>query len=125
MGRRNLAVILSALLLLASVVSLATRGLNFGVDFTGGLLLEVGYAEAADLGAIRSELESAGFGNVQAQNFGSSRDVLIRVLPREEDDSAKLGQQILDVLEARDASVELRRVEFVGPQVGRELTVNY
>jgi preprotein translocase subunit SecF len=122
MGKRNLALTLSAAIIIASLASLAIRGLNFGVDFTGGLLLEVGYAESVDLASIRQQLGDAGFSDAQAQNFGSSREVLIRMLPREDSDSAKLGQQILSVLQQDDAAVELRRVEFVGPQVGEELT---
>lgn len=122
MGRRNAAVILSVAFLLISAGSLATRGLNLGVDFTGGLLLEVGYTEAVDLSAVRTDLEGAGFGDAQVQNFGSARDVLIRTLPREGIDSGQLGEQILGVLRVAAPDVELRRVEFVGPQVGEELT---
>lgn len=122
MGKRKIALIVSLLVLIVSVGSLATRGLNFGVDFTGGLLLEVGYSESVDLATIRQQLGDAGFADAQAQNFGSSSEVLIRMLPRDDVDSAKLGQQILSVLQQDNAGVELRRVEFVGPQVGEELT---
>jgi preprotein translocase subunit SecF len=122
MGRRRIAVATSIIFIVVAVGSLVERGLNFGVDFTGGLLLEVGYEQPADLAAIRRQLAEEGFPDAQAQNFGSASDVLIRTLPREDTDSAKLGQQILEVLQAQDASVELRRVEFVGPQVGEELT---
>lgn len=122
MGKRRAAVVLSIVILVASVASLASRGLNLGVDFTGGLLLEVGYSEAVDLSAVRGELDAAGFGDAQVQNFGSARDVLIRVLPREDTASAQTGEQILAVLQAGSETVELRRVEFVGPQVGEELT---
>lgn len=122
MGRRRVALILSAVLLASSVLSLATRGLNFGIDFTGGLLLEVGYQQPAELTTIRSQLAEAGYGDAQAQNFGSARDVLIRVLPREGIDAAQLGDNILGALQADGTPVELRRVEFVGPQVGEELT---
>lgn len=122
MGKRKIALIVSLLVLITSVASLATRGLNFGVDFTGGLLLEVGYSESVDLATIRQQLGDAGFADAQAQNFGSSSEVLIRMLPRDDVDSAKLGQQILSVLQQDNAGVELRRVEFVGPQVGEELT---
>lgn len=122
MGKRNIALVLSAVLIIASLGSLVTRGLNFGVDFTGGILLEVGYAESVDLGSIRQQLGDAGFPDAQAQNFGSSSEVLIRMLPREGADSAKLSQEILSVLQQDRADVELRRVEFVGPQVGEELT---
>lgn len=125
MGRRQLAVGVSVLLMLAAVVSLATRGLNFGIDFTGGVLLEAGYEAPADLGDIRQRLSSAGFPEAQVQNFGAPTDVLIRLLPPEDADRdmlASLGASILDVLRQAGVAVELRRVEFVGPQVGRELT---
>jgi len=122
MGRRRIAVLMSVLLIAASIVSLATRGLNFGIDFTGGLLMEVGYEGAADLPAIRVQLASAGFDDAQVQNFGSANDVLIRMLPRPELDIAQVGEQIIDVLRVGDPTVDLRRVEFVGPQVGEELT---
>ena len=113
---------LSLLLLAASIVSLATRGLNFGVDFTGGLLIEVGYEGAADLPDIRNQLADAGFADAQVQNFGSASDILIRILPRAEVNTAALGEQILGVLKGGEQPVELRRIEFVGPQVGEELT---
>jgi len=124
MGKRNLAMALSVLVILGCIVSLAVRGLNFGVDFTGGLLLEVSYKQTADLGAIREQLEAEGFGDAQVQHFGSASDVLIRMLPRPDVETAQLGQQILKVLQTGDVDVdvELRRVEFVGPQVGEELT---
>jgi preprotein translocase subunit SecF len=122
MGRRKIAVICSILIVLASISSLAIRGLNLGVDFTGGMLIEVGYTQAADLSAIRGKLAAEGFADAQVQNFGSTTDVLIRILPRPEIETAQLSEQILDVLQLSDAEVELRRVEFVGPQVGDELT---
>jgi len=122
MGRRKLAVVLSVVLIFVSIGSLMTRGLNLGVDFTGGLLVEVGYTEAADLDAIRGQLSAAGYEGAQVQNFGSANDVLIRMLPTDDLDTAKLGEQILGVLQADDASVNLRRIDFVGPQVGEELT---
>ena len=122
MGKRRAAVIMSVLLIALSVVSLATRSLNFGVDFTGGLLLEVGYAGTADLQDIRDELAGADFGDAQVQNFGTVSDVLIRMLPRPDVNTAVLGEQILKVLQTNDSSVVLRRIEFVGPQVGEELT---
>jgi preprotein translocase subunit SecF len=122
MGRRNIAMALSALVIIASIASLAFKGLNFGVDFTGGLLLELGYEQPADLGAIRGQLEEAGFEGAQAQHFGNTSDVLIRMLPQPGVETAKLGQQILAVLQADDVVVQLRRVEYVGPQVGEELT---
>ena len=116
-----MAAVLSALLIIASVGSLAVRGLNFGIDFTGGVLLEVGYVGEADLSDIRQRLASGGFGDAQVQNFGTAKDVLIRTLPRDGVDSGEVGEKILAVLKAGDQVVELRRAEFVGPQVGEEL----
>ena len=113
---------LSILAIVISIVALSTRGLNFGIDFTGGVLLEVGYSEAADLAQIRQSLALEGFGEAQVQNFGTARDVMIRLLPREGMDSSQLGEEILQVLRASGVDVSLRRVEFVGPQVGEELT---
>ena len=122
MGKRRLAIILSSVLILASIASLVVRGLNFGIDFTGGTLIEVGYPEAADLGGLREVLGDEGYGDVQMQHFGTSRDVLIRVAPRADRASAQISEEILAALKRADAGVEMRRVEFVGPQVGEELT---
>ena len=121
-GRRRIATILSVALVLVSLGSLATRQLNLGIDFTGGVLLEVGYPADADLGAIRSDLEAAGYGDAQVQNFGAARDVLIRIPPSESVDARGMGEELLAVLRAGGERVDLRRVEFVGPQVGQELT---
>ncbi len=122
MRRRRVTAFLSILAVLISIVSLSTRGLNFGIDFTGGVLLEVGYPETADLAQIRQSLALEGFGEAQVQNFGTARDVMIRLLPREGMDSGQLGEEILQVLRASGGDVSLRRAEFVGPQVGEELT---
>ncbi|MEQ1800631.1 MAG: protein translocase subunit SecF [Gammaproteobacteria bacterium] len=124
LGRRRLLGIISAALIGLSLILLipSVRGLNFGIDFTGGVLLEVGYAGPADLADIRSRLGAGGFGDAQVQNFGTSRDVMIRVLPREGENNQQEADKILAVLRAGDPSVELRRTEFVGPQVGDELS---
>ena len=122
MGRRRIALIISAVLLALAVGSLVTRGLNFGIDFTGGTLIEVGYQAPAELGEIRAILEESGYEQAQAQHFGTSRDVLIRIPPSDEKASVKLSDDILAALRTRNADVEMRRVEFVGPQVGEELT---
>jgi preprotein translocase subunit SecF len=122
MGKRRVAIALSVVLLALSIGSLVTRGLNFGLDFTGGVLLELSYGEAVELADVRERLASGGFGDALVQNFGTARDVLIRVLPREGADSAQVGEQIVSLLRAGNERVELRRVEFVGPQVGEELT---
>lgn len=121
-GGRRIATILSVVLVLVSLGSLATRQLNFGIDFTGGVLLEAGYPADADLGEIRSDLEAAGYADAQVQNFGAARDVLIRIPPRLDIDAEGVGEELLGVLRAGGEQVELRRVEFVGPQVGQELT---
>lgn len=121
-GQRRIATIVSVVLVLVSLGSLATRQLNLGIDFTGGVLLEAGYQADADLGAIRSDLEAAGYADAQVQNFGAARDVLIRIPPREDIEAESVGEELLGVLRAGGEQVELRRVEFVGPQVGQELT---
>jgi len=121
MGKRKLAILLSLVLILTSLGSLVVRGLNFGIDFTGGTLIEAGYPDAADLGSLRAVLQEAGYGDAQVQHFGSSRDVLIRVAPRADRASAQISEEILTALKNADAAVEMRRVEFVGPQVGDEL----
>ncbi len=123
MGRRRLAVTLSAVLIAVSLASLVLRGLNFGIDFTGGTLVEVGYEEAPELEAVRRVLAENGFGEAQVQQFGTPRDLLIRLAPREGVKSAELSDRVFAALSrAADGRVELRRVEFVGPQVGDELT---
>ena len=121
MGKRKAALVFSALLIIASIFSLATKGLNFGLDFTGGTLIEVGYQQSADLNKIRNRLSTAGFGDAVVQNFGSSKDVLVRLAPRENTSSQSLGDKILTALKEDDADVTMRRQEFVGPQVGDEL----
>ena len=121
MGRRRAFIALSVTLMLLSLVSLATRGLNFGIDFTGGALIEVGYPDTADLPAVREALAAAGFDDAQVQNFGTARDALIRLRPDESLDGATLGETVMTVLSAADPDVSLRRVEFVGPQVGEDL----
>lgn len=120
MKLRNAAMILSAILLLVSIASLATRGLNLGLDFTGGTLLEVSYQQPADIQSIRVKLENSGFTDSTVQNFGSETEVLIRMAEAYRD---TLGQEVLDALRSGDSSnaVELRRSEFVGGQVGEEL----
>jgi len=119
MGRRRLAALFSVILILVSLGSLATRQLNWGLDFTGGTLVEVHYSESADLNAIRGILDSSGYSGAIVVSFGTDRDVLIR-LPKGYSD--KEGAALLTTLQQSFAgSVELRRIEFVGPQVGDEL----
>ncbi len=107
--------------ILVSVGLLATKGLNLGVDFTGGTVMELGYASTADLPGIRQTLANQGFADAQVQSFGTSTDVLIRLPVKAGVTSAQLSEQVLVVLRAANPKVELRRVEFVGPQVGAEL----
>ena len=122
MSRRRFAVMLSSVMLVVSILSLAVRGLEFGIDFTGGTVVEVGYPQAADLEPVRATLYRAGFEGAVVQHFGTAHDVLIRIAPRDDIDKAELSNRALDALRARNSTVELRRVEFVGPQVGEELT---
>jgi preprotein translocase subunit SecF len=112
--------VISLLTFLAAVFFLWSKGLNLSVEFTGGTLIEVGYKQSANVDGIRRELETAGF-KAEVQNFGSSREVLIRMHLEKGQSSADLSQKVIAVLKTQDASAELRRVEFVGPQVGREL----
>lgn len=121
MGKRRVAVIISLLLMLVSIASIAIRGLNLGVDFTGGYLVEVGYPQPVDLAPIRAALKSGGFGDAVVQHFGTASDVLVRIAPREGVNSANLSENILDVLGQDGSDIAMRRVEFVGPQVGTEL----
>jgi preprotein translocase subunit SecF len=109
---------------LLAVFFLATKGLNFGVDFTGGTVMEVHYTHAADLDKVRAQLGSIGLNDALVQNFGSSKDVLIQVPLKQNKAGAKLSEQVLDALHQQEDSVELRRVEFVGPQVGKDLVDN-
>jgi preprotein translocase subunit SecF len=113
--------VISIITFLIAVGSLATRGLNFGVDFTGGTVMEVNYAQPADLGKVRETLARLGFSEASVQNFGTTRDVLIRLPVKQGVTSAKLSERVMQELKQEDKSAEARRVEFVGPQVGREL----
>lgn len=116
--------VISIITFLIAVGSLATRGLNLGVDFTGGTLMEVSYAQPADLGKIRDSVARLGFSEASVQNFGTARDVLIRLPVKKDLTSAKVSELIMAELRKDDKSVERRRVEFVGPQVGSELLYN-
>ena len=110
--------VVAVALMLASVASLAVKQLNLGLDFTGGALVELNYSEAADLEAIRATLRENGWGDAVVQNFGASTDVLIR-LPS---DDPNLGNQVAQMIKTTDGSdVSVKRVEFIGPQVGEEL----
>ena len=112
--------VISVITFLAAVFFLATKGLHFSIEFTGGTLIEVNFKAPADVERIRDTLEKAGL-KVEAQNFGSSRDVLLRMPVDKDRPTAELSQQVKALLQGVDASADVRRVEFVGPQVGREL----
>ena len=116
--------VISLITFLVAVGSLALRGLNLGVDFTGGTVMEIHYAEAADLGKIRESVARLGFTEAAVQNFGTSRDVLIRLPVKQGLTSAQLSERVMAGLRKDDPKVEMRRVEFVGPQVGQELFDN-
>jgi preprotein translocase subunit SecF len=119
MSYRKIATIASLSLLALSILSLGFRGLNLGLDFSGGTLIEVSYSEAADLGDIRDLMTANGFDDFQVVNFGSNTDVLIKVADK--DGSSQLGDTIFAFLVASDSEIELQRIEFVGPQIGSEL----
>ena len=119
MSYRKIATIASLSLLALSILSLGFRGLNLGLDFSGGTLIEVSYSEEADLGDIRDLMTANGFDDFQVVNFGSNTDVLIKVADK--DGSSQLGDTIFAFLVASDSEIELQRIEFVGPQIGSEL----
>jgi len=114
-------IVVSVLFIVASIALLATKGLNLGVDFTGGTMMEMGYPTAADVPSIRNHLATHGYADAQVQNFGSSTEVLVRLPVKAGTTSAQLSEKVLQVLKQQQPAVELRRVEFVGPQVGDEL----
>jgi len=122
MSRRRLAMLFSAVLIVASIGTLITRGLNFGLDFTGGTLVEVAYPAAPDLARVRGALDEAGYENYTVQTFGTASDIVVR-LPVEvaAEEGADVSTEALEALASVDPGVELRRVEFVGPQIGEEL----
>jgi len=123
MRLRKPAMVLSGVLMLLSILSLFTLKLNVGIDFTGGSIIEVGYQQAVELEPIRNALENRGFGDAIVQHFGSASEVLIRLVPDAEKDKAELSSEIIGLLEAaNDSEIDVRRVDFVGPQVGEELT---
>ncbi|AAW86461.1 protein translocase subunit SecF [Aliivibrio fischeri] len=117
------AFLFSMLMIIASIATLSTKWLNWGLDFTGGTLIEVGFEQPAQLPDIRSALEAKGFGDATVQNFGTARDVIVRLQPRENVKGEELGNQIISAIkEGTGEQVEMRRIEFVGPNVGDELT---
>jgi len=123
MSKRKIAAVFSILLLLASIFSLMTQGLNFGIDFTGGTMIEIAYQEEAKLEDIRTTLGQNGYGDAIVQNFGSIHDVLIRLPVLENENMAEVSNKIVATLQSgHETKIDVRRVEFVGPQVGEELT---
>ena len=122
LGLRKPAMALSLLLIVIAIGSIAVRGFNFGIDFTGGTILEVGYPQNAELEQIREVLGEKGYSDAMVQHFGSATEVMIRIAPREGVTSAELSDRLFALLRADNPEIELRRVEFVGPQVGEELT---
>ena len=122
MGKRGLWVTISAILSLIAVLSLAVRGLNYAVDFTGGTVIEASFKESADLADVRTRLEKAGLKGPMVQNFGSSREVLIRLAPQEGATNKDIKDKVMGAINAGSSNTaEMTRIEFVGPQVGDDL----
>lgn len=122
LGKRNLALGFSIILILISVASLYSRGLNLGIDFTGGYLIEVGYQQPVELEPVRKTLANSDYSDALVQHFGTSKDILVRIAPRDGVNSASISDEVLTILKtASDQTLEMRRIEFVGPQVGEEL----
>ncbi len=121
MGTRKRWYLISAALIVAALASFAFRGLNLGIDFTGGVVLELEFPQAADLDKVRDSLGAAGFAHAAVQSFGTSREVMVRLLPQKGEDTNKVAQSVLGAIKGYEPRVELRRTEVVGPQVGAEL----
>ena len=122
MEKRRIAALCSAVLIIVSLTSLVTRGLNLGIDFTGGTLVEVGFSESVELDKLRNSLAGTEFSEATVQYFGSAKDILIRVAPKEDKNSTAISAELMALLSTDGEQAELRRQEFVGPQVGEELT---
>jgi protein-export membrane protein, SecD/SecF family len=116
--------VISLLTFVAAVGALAMKGLNLGVDFTGGTVMELHYPQPADVPRIRETLASVGMGEAAVQNFGTSHDVLVRLPLKEDLSSAQVSEKVFQAIKAADDTAQLQRVEFVGPQVGKELYEN-
>jgi preprotein translocase subunit SecF len=112
---------ISCALIVASLLVIGIRGLNFGIDFTGGVVMELGFPQTADLDQVRGALAKAGYGDATVQRFGSDKDVLVRLLPEKGTDVNVVGQQVLAALQSYESEARLRRTEVVGAQVGQEL----
>lgn len=123
MGIRKIALTISIIIMLLSIASLIVNKLNVGIDFTGGSVIEIGYQHAVELEPIRQGLAAEGYADAIVQHFGSAKEVLIRLVPREGQNKAELSTQVITLLENLDSdTIDVRRVDFVGPQVGKELT---
>lgn len=122
LAARMPAFVLSLLLVAASVGIIAVKGMNFGLDFTGGVLLEVGYPKAVELDPVRSVLAEEGYPDAVVQHFGVTTDVLIRLQPQDDASNAQISGDVLQALRRENSGAQMRRVEFVGPQVGEQLT---
>jgi len=121
MATRRWSYTVSGILIVGSILLLAVRGLNLGIDFTGGVVLELSFPEAAEIDRVRSALEGAGFGDASVQSFGTAHDVLVRLMPEEGKDVNQVSNDVLAAIRSYAAGVELRRADVVGAQVGREL----
>ena len=121
MASRKITSIISVLLIISSIISLSYQGLNLGIDFTGGTLVEVGYPEMVDLDKVRQSFSDSDFSDATIQYFGSAKEILIRIPPKKGLNSADISNRILELISANNTNIEMRRVEFVGPQVGEEL----
>ncbi len=121
MAGRRWSYTISAVLIVGSLLLLAFRGLNFGIDFTGGVVVELGFPGPTELDRVRGALAQAGYGEASVQSFGTTKDVLVRVLPEEGKDVNEVSQGVLDAIRSYEPGVELRRTDVVGSQVGREL----
>ncbi|MEC7875955.1 MAG: protein translocase subunit SecF [Pseudomonadota bacterium] len=121
MGARRITSVISGLLIVFSIFSLSSKGLNLGIDFTGGTLVEVGYTETVGLDKVRQSFNNSDFSDAVIQYFGSAKEILIRIPPQQGLNSADISSKILDLISADNFNAEMRRVEFVGPQVGEEL----
>jgi preprotein translocase subunit SecF len=121
MSYRKVALAISVVLFVLSIALLATRGLSYGLDFTGGTQVEVAYPEAVVVDDVRTQLAEAGFEDASVQHFGKPTEILVRIQPKEGEDSAKLGDRVFEALQAANPDTEKKRIEYVGPQVGEEL----